>query len=246
MLAEWPPSGIRKPDVLDGDQGDRDRCQHDKGWPCQREQSEQASGQQNSADPRYLQGPNKRERSNAVDRECDALGHHEREQIGIGQQRQGRQNAREPERRAAREDDFCGEGDRQHAEREQRGVHHMHGDRVDLAFGAVAHLFIGLDDAIDGAGKALVELGCSDDEPGIDRREKFARRRRCGRAVHLVEHPVAERAVVIEVVGDGQVERLIEVGQPLRRLEQDRGGQDREHDQAENDPGAAIGEPGPT
>ena len=46
--------------------------------------------------------------------------------------------------------------------------------------------------------------------------------------------------MMIEVVGNGQIKRLIEIAEPFCRPGQNRRGQDRENKQAENDPRAAI------
>ena len=122
-------------------------------------------------------------------------------------------------------------------------MHEMHGPRIDLAFGALAPLVIDLDAAIDRPAKRASILVAARIEPGIDRAEEFAGRRRRARAVHVVEHAVAEDAVVIEVVGDGQIEGLIEVAEPFRRPQQDRRCQDREDEKGKNDPGAAGEQP---
>ena len=110
----------------------------------------------------------------------------------------------------------------------------LHRRRVGLAFRCVADVMIGLDAAIDGAGKARIELAHDNDERGIERSEKHARRRCPSGAVDIVEHAVAEHAVVIEVVGDGQIERLVEMGEPFWRPGEDRPCQNRKHDDADD------------
>ena len=113
-------------------------------------------------------------------------------------------------------------------------MHDVHRPCIDVALVAVAH-FVGVTHAaIDGLGKAGVDLGRSDDEPWIDRTEEYARWRHRDGAVHLVEHAVAEDAVMIEVVGNGQIKRLIEVAEPFCRPAQNRRGQNRENKQTEN------------
>ena len=109
----------------------------------------------------------------------------------------------------------------------------MHGPHVGLAVRPGPRAAIGLDAAIDRAGETAVELGHAGDEPGIERAEEHARRRRAG-AVHLGEHAVAEDPVMIEVVGDGQVVGLVEVAQPFGRPRQDRRRQSRNHEKPES------------
>src|SRR5262245_29695072 len=114
---------------------------------------------------------------------------------------------------------------------------------VDFAFAAVAGVMVDAHAAIDRLGEARIELGRSQDQPGIDRAEKLARRRRRHCAVDVVEHAVAEDPMMGEVVGDGDVEGLVEVAEPFRRPQQDRRRQDREDSERKGDAGAAGEQP---
>src|SRR5262249_13468990 len=101
----------------------------------------------------------------------------------------------------------------------------------------IAHLMVRLHAAIERFGEARIELGRGDDQPGVERGEEHARRRRnCG-AVDLIEHAVAEHTVVVEIVGNGQIERLVEMGEPFRWTREYRRREDGKHESAEDDPG---------
>src|ERR671912_2357193 len=84
---------------------------------------------------------------------------------------------------------------------------------------------------LDGTGHALREAAVEFHDPGYERRieraEEHAGRRLEGGAVNLVKGSVAEHAVAIQVMGDGQVERLIEIVQPFRTASGYRYGEDR-------------------
>ena len=79
-----------------------------------------APARQNAALPRGP-GLQQGERHRSVEAGGQALGHDEREQVGIGEERRGRQGGQRA-RRGAREHELGGERDRQHAERQQCGV----------------------------------------------------------------------------------------------------------------------------
>ncbi len=114
------------------------------------------------------------------------------------------------------------------------------GPRIDLAFAAVPRLVVGLDDAVGRPAEPRIELGHGDDQRRIERREEQARRRALLGAVDVVEHAVAEYAVMVEVVGDAQIEGLVEVAQPFLRPRQDGRRQGGEDQDPECDPAADV------
>jgi hypothetical protein len=84
---------------------------------------------------------------------------------------------------------------------------------------------------LDGTGHALGEPAVEFHDPGYERRiewpEEHAGRRLEGSAVNLIKGSVTEYTVAIQVMGDGQVERLIEIVQPFRTAGGYRDGEDR-------------------
>ncbi len=123
-------------------------------------------------DARPFQRQHHGERRHAVETECQALGHHEREQFGVRNERAGCQDAGQPEYATLAEDRFRRPRDRQHAERQQQRMDEQHRARIGLAFAAVPRLVNSLDDAIGGAPEPRIDPGDRRDQRRIERREE--------------------------------------------------------------------------
>ena len=147
---------------------------------------------------------------------------------------------RQPEDATPVEDRFRRPRDRQHAERQQQRMDEQHRARIGLAFAAVPHVVNNLDDAVGGPPEPRVDPGDRRDQRRIERREEQSGGRALLGAVGVVEHAVAEHAVVVQVVGDAQVEGLVEIAQPFFRPRQNGGGQGGEDQDAERDPAADV------
>jgi hypothetical protein len=94
--------------------------------------------------------------------------------------------------------------------------------------------------AIDRARELGIEPRNDGKEPRIERREEHARLERRLAGLVVVDEAVGEDAVVYEIVGDGHIEGLVELIQPLLRPGQNGGGQNGEDDKRQPGPGEQI------
>ena len=92
---------------------------------------------------------------------------------------------------------------------------------------------IGFDGAAHGRGEAGIEIHRYQHQRGVERTEEHSGGRARERAVRFRERSVAEHAVLVEVVGDGDVEALIEIEQLPGRTVENRETQDGEGKAAE-------------
>lgn len=108
---------------------------------------------------------------------------------------------------------------------------------MSLAFGAGSRR-IALDMALRCSSEPRVELHDDGDERRIYRPKKASRWRHRSTAIDLVEDAVAEHAMMHQVVCNGDIEGLIEIGEPFRMLQQNRSGQDSKQQKSEYESGA--------
>jgi len=94
---------------------------------------------------------------------------------------------------------------------------------------------IALDAAGNGFRKTGIELHRRQYQGRIQWHEEHSGRRRRDRAVGSIENAVTKDAVAVQIVGDGEIKRLIEIAQPLLRLQQNGGRQHGERHDCEDD-----------
>lgn len=129
----------------------------------------------------------------------------------------------------------AGESNSQYAQREQQGMDEQHRRRIGGTWRVVA---IGKPDGvvgtIDRCCKPPVEVHHRPDQGRIKRHEKHARRgvRLIIRPTLSLKEPVAEYAVMVEIVGDRVIEGLIKIFDRGPRPAQERGRQKNEDQQA--------------
>ena len=90
---------------------------------------------------------------------------------------------------------------------------------ISLAFGAGSR-GIALDMARRRSSEPRVELHHDRDKRRIYGSEKASRWGHRSAAIDVVEHAVAEHAMMHQVVCNGDIEGLIEIGEPFRMLQQ--------------------------
>src|SRR5262247_2690934 len=114
--------------------------------------------------------------------------------------------------------------------------------RIDVAFLAISLLLSGHDAAFYSLVKTRIDLHRGEHQQRIAGDEEHARWRRCVRAVGRIKNTVAEDAMALHVVGNCQIEGLIEVVELLRRLADDCNSQDHKSRNGEDEPrGGARG-----
>src|SRR5829696_2081993 len=101
----------------------------------------------------------------------------------------------------------------------------MHRNNIDFAVRSRPLALVVLDRTVYALGEAAVDFHHTGYQGRIKWPKEHARRRRGRRAVHLIEAAVAEYAMAIQVVSDGEVERLVEVVQPFWTAGGDRNGE---------------------
>src|SRR5215212_3922091 len=161
---------------------------------------------------------NECEHCKTVEREGQALGHYVGKYLRLGSETACREDSCDPEHRSPAKQKFPGGRNGQHGEREKQRMDNKHWRGIDIARRLITMPLVALDAAGNGFRKAAIELHRRQYQGGIQWHEEHAGRRRRDRAVVSIENAVAEDAMAVEIVGDGEIKRLIEIAQPLLRL----------------------------